>query len=258
MPTTPCGSALYLWSDAALYVGGDLSPAMHRHNAVECAVALDGPFRVQSEDGVETKVTGAVLVDANVLHRVSSPGHAVAFLYLEKTAFAVEPAPDGISALRAPVGEALRDRLNEARKGKLGNADTNSVRAEILSLFAAHIPSGPPRDPRIEAVLAHIAAHPGAQPRGAELADIAGLSPGRLQHLFKAHVGMPVRRYLLWFRIRRVIEILHDGADLTRAAHEAGFSDSAHFSRTFKAMVGIPPSEIFGRRSPARITLCNR
>ena len=37
------------------------------------------------------------------------------------------------------------------------------------------------------------------------------------------------------------------GRSLTEAAHSAGFYDSAHFSRTFHAMFGMPPSAVFTR-----------
>jgi AraC-like DNA-binding protein len=35
------------------------------------------------------------------------------------------------------------------------------------------------------------------------------------------------------------------GVSLTTAAHEAGFADSAHLSRTFKRMFGMTPSDLF-------------
>jgi len=37
----------------------------------------------------------------------------------------------------------------------------------------------------------------------------------------------------------RAVEIFAGGGSLTEAAHRAGFSDSAHLSRTFRRMFGI-------------------
>ena len=45
------------------------------------------------------------------------------------------------------------------------------------------------------------------------------------------------------------------GANLTEAAHLAGFADSAHLSRTFRAMFGVAPSLLF-KPSQAGITFC--
>jgi len=67
-----------------------------------------------------------------------------------------------------------------------------------------------------------------------------------MQHLFKARMGVPVRRYVLWARLRGGLEQALAGASLTSAALEAGFSDSAHFSRTFREMFGIAPLNATG------------
>jgi AraC-like DNA-binding protein len=40
----------------------------------------------------------------------------------------------------------------------------------------------------------------------------------------------------------RVWELLMQGETLAGAAHAAGFSDSAHLSRTARTMFGLPPS----------------
>jgi AraC-like DNA-binding protein len=37
----------------------------------------------------------------------------------------------------------------------------------------------------------------------------------------------------------RAVELFSAGTSLTDAAHGAGFSDSSHFSRTFRRMFGI-------------------
>jgi len=70
----------------------------------------------------------------------------------------------------------------------------------------------------------------------------SGLSEGRFRHLFAREMGIPFKRYVLWRRIRMASRVLATGASATHAAHSAGFADSAHFSRTLKAMFGISPT----------------
>jgi AraC family transcriptional regulator len=41
-------------------------------------------------------------------------------------------------------------------------------------------------------------------------------------------------------RIERAVQLYAGGRSLTEAAHQAGFADSAHFSRTFRRTFGLP------------------
>lgn len=78
-----------------------------------------------------------------------------------------------------------------------------------------------------------------------DLAKQVFLSESRMQHLFKEEVGISIRKYLLWKRTGSAVSFLQKKPDLTYAAYEAGFSDSAHFSRTFKQMFGVRLKELF-------------
>ncbi|WP_405182572.1 helix-turn-helix domain-containing protein [Nocardia sp. NBC_01377] len=50
-----------------------------------------------------------------------------------------------------------------------------------------------------------------------------------------------LRRYILWLRLSRAIAHTAAGHNLTESAHAAGFSDSAHLTRTCRAAFGMPP-----------------
>ncbi len=76
----------------------------------------------------------------------------------------------------------------------------------------------------------------------AEVARAANLSPGRFRHLFVQETGMPLRTYVVWRRLLHVWTLVTQGETLSSAAHAAGFSDSAHLSRTARTMFGLPPS----------------
>lgn len=77
-----------------------------------------------------------------------------------------------------------------------------------------------------------------------DAAPIVNLSSGRLRHLFVEQTGLPFKTYVLWLRLTRAVERFAAGASLTEAAHEAGFSDSAHLSRTFRRMFGVTPAAL--------------
>ena len=102
----------------------------------------------------------------------------------------------------------------------------------------------PSPDPRIRAVQHYIRQHLHLALRLPQLAAVAQLSGSRLAHLFAQQVGMPLRSYIRWQRMRSALQAVQAGHNLTTAAHAAGFADSAHFSRTFARMFGTTPSAL--------------
>ena len=66
------------------------------------------------------------------------------------------------------------------------------------------------------------------------------LKASRLRHMFVEQTGLAWKTYLLWLRLIRALEVYSSGSSLTKAVHTAGFSDSAHFSRTF----GLPATTL--------------
>lgn len=75
--------------------------------------------------------------------------------------------------------------------------------------------------------------------RASEVANQLALSESRFLHLFSKELGIAWRPYLLWRRMICAIQALINGSSATDAAHLAGFSDSAHLSRTFRNNFGM-------------------
>jgi AraC-like DNA-binding protein len=71
------------------------------------------------------------------------------------------------------------------------------------------------------------------------------LSESRLEKLFKDQVGVPITKYRLRYRVFIGIIHLASGQTITEAALAAGFASSSHFSKSFSAINGVPPSEAF-------------
>ncbi|KAF7783615.1 hypothetical protein PRUB_a3436 [Pseudoalteromonas rubra] len=75
--------------------------------------------------------------------------------------------------------------------------------------------------------------------RAADVAQTLNLSESRFLHIFKNQVGIAWRPFLLWRRLICALQALIKGKSATDAAYMAGFSDSAHLSRTFRSTFGM-------------------
>lgn len=75
--------------------------------------------------------------------------------------------------------------------------------------------------------------------RAVEVATQLGLSQSRFLHLFSEQMGIAWRPYLLWRRMGCAVAALLLEHSATEAAYLAGFSDSAHLSRTFRRQFGM-------------------
>jgi AraC-like DNA-binding protein len=75
----------------------------------------------------------------------------------------------------------------------------------------------------------------------AELEQVTGLDRYALARAFRAAFGSSPHRYLVARRVARAQRLLAAGAGLAEAAAGAGFADQSHFTRHFKAHLGLTP-----------------
>lgn len=77
-----------------------------------------------------------------------------------------------------------------------------------------------------------------------DIAYEAGLSAGRLWHLFKERTGFTPVEYLTRIRIEQAKKLLLTSDDkLCNLYYEVGFNSQAYFARRFKEVVGISPTQ---------------
>ncbi|MBL0122271.1 MAG: helix-turn-helix transcriptional regulator [Betaproteobacteria bacterium] len=127
-------------------------------------------------------------------------------------------------------------------------ADAEQLIARIFGLAPSDLVTSPQPDSRVDTALTFLRESPELYGSIDALAEKVHLSPSRFAHVFKTAVGVPVRRYVLWMKLRRALDLAIAGDSLTTAALSAGFADSAHLSRTVRAMMGIAPEYLFRHR----------
>ena len=246
------GASAFTWP-AALFLWGPGSwTDLHRHHCVQLVLALDGTLRFRERPRQRWTTRAAVLVRPDAWHEVNARGIDVLIAFVdaeselgaalaERTATDVTPLPMAtVARWRTQLGDS---------------ASLTAARVEpwvTTTLLSDRRP--PSIDHRVKRVLRDLPNRL-AEAEAVSLDAVAasvGLSPSRFLHLFTTSVGVPLRPYVLWLRLQCGASELARGRSVADAAHAAGFSDAAHFTRTFRRMIGATPRQVLQRGFAAR------
>lgn len=248
----PAGD-LYLSTGLVLLLGRNIRCTPHRHFTASLTVSLDEPLYFRTSPHEEPRHTLGFVARSNALFELDTANALVMNLQLDPEKSdamaldAIDFGEDEVVEIPEAILTPLRAKLRALTQGPrvyghaLKSAALTSLHPEPLRRRTF--------DPRIARVLSRLKRSFPEAPSSGQLAREVGLSEGRLLHLFAEHVGVPLRRYVLSLRLRRMLFFMAMGQTLTDAAQEAGFSDSAHLARVYRDMYGLPPSKIL--RSPS-------
>lgn len=242
---------VYFWDGGWFAVGRSLGAVPpHSHHAVQISIGLDGPVKFRDPDGPWQEFEGAAILP-DVAHAFDGCDTLVTMLFVD---------PDGPEgrwlrlSLRTPIAGIPRERVAEylpAMRSFPADRPDPATAARLISGVVRAICVGSPAlkqlDDRIVRALELIRQGDVRRLPLAAVAKAVYLSPSRFAHLFTEEVGLPFRRYVLWRKLNRAMAAFGRGGNLSEAAHEAGFADSAHLTRSWNQMFGIPPTVMMGR-----------
>lgn len=233
---------LYSWYGRTFFVGRLPNIGEHAHHALQIEIGLYRPFQIYCRtDRIESRLA---IIPPDVAHRIDDCSGLQAILYLEPESVAGKLIgekyfPQGkIRKLDYHIIKPYIPNLQQLGLKINPCSEVNNLLDDILNRLAGDYTPAEIQDERIQKIVELCKQAPEKKIPTRILANNVGLSESRLTHLFKEQVGIRIRRYLLWLRLSDALMQLAKGGSFTDAAHYAGFSDSAHLSRTYRQMYG--------------------
>ncbi len=231
---------IYINNGIAAILGSSQQTNIHKHHVLQMAIILSGDYDIDIDN---KHIKYSVFINSNIPH-----GHTC--IKGKQLSIFVEP--------ESYIGEMLQKKYQN--KYQELDYDRNKLSEIINHLF---VESSSPElinnhlfsilnlehhnielDNRIQELLIRIESSESYNLTVSKILSETNLSESRIRHLFKEHTGISIKKYLLWEKMKNAINHLLGGTSITEAAHFAGFSDSAHMTRTFKEMFGLNPAKL--------------
>jgi len=215
-----------------------LNTESHSHPVVEIILAKKGTFDLES-NGVLNQNLRIAIIGSNTVHKVISQNCIAQILMIESNnpLFMVFLKFKEIS-----MSDGLFFKEKFAQKKKLYHEIKNLAMTKDLKT---------PTDTRISKSLDLIETNDlDYNNLIPTLTSNVFLSESRLTHLFKEQIGISIKKYLVWNRLKQAIELYLEGkSNLTEVSLESGFFDQAHLTNSFKTVLGVTPSKAYNSRT---------
>lgn len=227
-------------TDKGLYLfklSGDFETTFHSHPTAEIISAEQGTFTLWIENRVWPHLKFAVIA-TNRKHKlrfhngelkVTMVEHYHRFLKDQLALTGIDLA-EGFYTSTEPENDraGIRRLIRTVQDGTLATEYDDRIQAAITYLNTHDLPY-------------HSLVR--------TLQQVTHLSESRLSHLFKANLGVSLKKYLIWTKLKSTVrQHLHTQGDLFSSLIDSGFYDQPHFSRNFKAMLGVQPSKAYNSR----------
>ncbi|MEM7727979.1 MAG: AraC family transcriptional regulator [Pseudomonadota bacterium] len=237
---------MYMLDDGLIYSARYATSLETSRVPAVLLVSFDGtPIGVETQDGCFQ--SDALLVRSRLPRKLKAWNNRFVGIH-------IDPAHPCYASVNAATGDAGVVKVSAASylsclepfatkdPSEIGLADADAMFCEVVGCLTEEIGCSDVQDPRISRILDQMNAVSPLDYDYGQLLKLSGLSSGRLSHLFTDEVGISLRSFKAWRKIREAISLLSTNSDLTSVAHLSGFSDSAHFSRSFVSSFGLVPS----------------
>lgn len=229
------------------YIGSLTTNAPHKHFALQISISSKGILTLKDSQGTAYTSKG-FFVNSNIKHELLSTSNQLTILVNPLSPIGhklvLENKHEEIEPLNQSLFDSLSIILTHYESGRFSFSDfTNSINETLETFHCSCEDEDHYKDDRIVKVLDFLEQNFTRIISVQEAANYCHLSTSRFLHLFKEKTQLSFRRYQLWNKLVKSIPYLLENS-ITKTGYKYGFSDSSHYTKTFKETFGILPNSI--------------
>ena len=247
-PVAPDNSAITTLSRD--YAAGHVIP-LHFHDRDQVVYASRGVMTVRAVDSAWVVPTDrAVWIPATLPHSITMSGTvSMRTLYLRPRLARSLPRSCCVVNVSALLKElilhactlATLHRKNQRQRHLIDLIVDHLETIQTVSLQLAN-----PSDPRALRVAGVLLTDPGDQRTLAQICKEIGAGKRTIERRFQEETGMTYGKWRQQLRLMQAMRLLAEGAKVTHAALEAGYSTPSAFISMFRKAWGTTPARWFG------------
>lgn len=254
-----------IYPGLAYHIVKGINRDFHWHPEVEVLFCVEGSASVTVKDSLFSMKKGDVLVvNSSISHRVVSDAEGIV-CYIRypwkllddmvvegSRIFACNSTTDQLHSyrrLQASFQSLVYEYVNPTRKSR-GNQDIlmleilNQIIEEFQIEEAPAVGGRVREDLRIQQIVQYVNRNFQQNISLSSLAEELFLSPSTLSRFFKKNTGIYFVDYVNQVRARfGLVELIYSDASITEIAVNSGFSNLSVFSRVFKEIYGMTPTD---------------
>ena len=227
------------------------TPFVHpRRKMAECdfIYLLEGEWKI-AQEGVEysLKKDTLLVLKGNAEHYGVAPcaeGTRTMYFHVEMPEAVSKENAFAVHTFYKDASEKVKKRFSDVVRSFLSGNERKANFYFSLLLCDLEESENVSEDTKIAVkIKTKIHEHPELFFSNADLARMMNVSVKTAENKFKAMYGMTIHRYILHFKIREAIAYFDLSPEITvkEIAHNLGFFDEYHFSKTFKKIMGKSP-----------------
>ncbi|WP_222911734.1 helix-turn-helix domain-containing protein [Pseudomonas sp. DNDY-54] len=262
-PATP-PALVYVSNKRYLYLGRTQLRIRDLHSAASSLlICLEGAVRFQVLGDNRWIGAKSLLIPAGSRISIENQGGVMSACYLDAGRSDFQLLKKKMESVAAGVYYNLEDEdqfagdLVQLRDDAPDFAEAQRRLEHLISRYAG-ADTALSTDPRITHVIARLRDTASLNISVRSLAHEVGLSESGLIRLFSVHVGAPLRRHRLWYRLIEFVTLTVSGVPTATAIKRSGFTDTAHLSRCYSGFFGVNFSYAFSRNTHAKFIVEER